>query len=24
MKGQIFIQSVILDPWFVLHISWFH
>jgi len=22
MKGQIFIQFVILDPWFVLHISW--
>ena len=22
MKGQFFIQFVILDPWFVLHISW--
>ena len=22
MKGQIFIQFIILDPWFVLHISW--
>jgi len=22
MKGQNFIQFVVLDPWFVLHISW--
>jgi len=22
MKGHMFIQFVILDPWFVLHISW--